>query len=63
MQCLFCVSLQFLSETFLILRRTKRDMIAMYIGLHVQYPLLLLDFNETWIFSTEIRKILKHQIS
>jgi hypothetical protein len=24
----------------------------MYIGLHVEYPLLWSDFNESWIFST-----------
>jgi hypothetical protein len=30
-----------LSETFLILRRNERDMIKMYIGLHVKYSLFL----------------------
>jgi hypothetical protein len=45
----FLFSLQLLSETFLILRRTERDMIKMYTGFHVQYPSLSSDFNETLI--------------
>jgi len=53
-----------LPETFLILRKTEREMIKKtYIGLHGNYPLSLSDFNETGIFSTDFRKILEYQIS
>jgi hypothetical protein len=48
------------SETFLILRRTERDMmtyIYIYIGLHVKYPLFVPNFKEIWVFSTDFRKI------
>jgi len=45
----FRLSVQILSETFLIIRRTERDIIikAGYVGLHVKNPLFLSDFNET----------------
>ena len=44
---IFCTTL---SQTFLILRRIKRDNIIYVVSLHVQYWLFLYDFNETWIF-------------
>ena len=49
-------------EKFLILR-IERDMIKMYIGLHVKCPLFLSDLKETGILTTDLRKILKIQIS
>jgi len=33
----------------------------MYIGFHVKCPLVLSDFNGTWIFWTEFQKILKYK--
>ena len=36
---LFRFSLQILSETFLILRKIKRDSITNMLGIHVHYPL------------------------
>jgi hypothetical protein len=59
----FWLSLQLLSEIFLIQRRTEWDTIKkMYVGLRVKYLLFLSDFNETLIFLTEFQKILKYQI-
>jgi hypothetical protein len=55
-QNVFWFFLQLLSETFLILRTTERDMIKMYIDLHVKYPLFLSDFNDTLIFWKDFRK-------
>jgi hypothetical protein len=55
-KCVVWFSLQLPYETFLILRR-------MNIGIHVKYPLFLSDFNETWIFWTDFRKLLKYRIS
>jgi hypothetical protein len=53
----FWFSLQLLSETYLILRSIKRDLI----NIHVKYQLLLSDFKETWIFSTDFPKLLNYQ--
>jgi len=44
---MFRFPLELLSETFLIPKRTERDMIKKLIGLHVKYRLFLSDFNKT----------------
>ena len=50
-KCVFWYSLQRLSETFLILRRTEWDMILYVYWSLCKVPLLFLsDFNETCIF-------------
>ena len=56
LKCLFWFSLQLLFETFLILRRNKRDIGINAKSLHVKYPLYLTDVNETWIFLRDFRK-------
>jgi hypothetical protein len=55
-----------LSTTFvpniLILEKSSEIWSKTNTSLHVKYPLLLSDFNEFWIFSTDFLKILKYQI-
>jgi len=46
-----------------MLRRTQRDTAIYVLTSSREVPLLFSDFNETWIFSTEFRKILKYRIS
>jgi hypothetical protein len=51
------ISLQLLSETFLILRKTERDIIKNVYWSSSKVPLLFLsDFNETGILSTGFSK-------
>jgi hypothetical protein len=47
----FLFFLQLLSETFLILRRTERNMIKINICLHANYQLSISDFNKTIFFN------------
>ena len=55
-KCVFWFSLQLLCETFLILRRTERDMIKNVYWSYLKYLLFWFHFNETWIFSTDFGK-------
>jgi hypothetical protein len=50
-----------LSETFIILERIWPDIINVK-RLYVKYPLFLLNFNITWILSTDFREKLKYQV-
>jgi hypothetical protein len=49
MECVFCFSVQRLSETFLILR-TGLDMIKNVYWSACKVTLFLSDLNETWMF-------------
>ena len=56
-KCLFWFSLQLLSETFLIVRRTQRDiLIHVHKSLRVKQTFFLSHCKETCIFSTDFRK-------
>jgi hypothetical protein len=63
-QTVFLFTLQLLSEIFLILRKILRDVTTC---VHrswgeTKHPIFLSDFNQTWIFFTDCRNILKYQI-
>jgi hypothetical protein len=59
----FWFSVQLFSGTFLIVTRIHWDMITSTTAVRVKYSMFLSDFNETWIFRTDFRKILRYQIS
>ena len=60
--CVLIFSTAF-SENFLVVRRIERDLVKDVYWSHLNYPLFLSDFNETWLFPTDFRKILKCHFS
>jgi len=61
-KCVFLFSLQILSATCFILRRSERDMKKEYYDL-TKYVLLFSDFNKALMSSIYILKILKYEFS
>jgi hypothetical protein len=57
--CVSSFSTTHVWNTFHSKKKQARYDKKMYIGLHVKYPLLLSDFNETSIYLTDFWKILK----
>jgi hypothetical protein len=60
-QCVLLYSTTFVwnisqSKNFSCQEKFNKILSQMYTGIHVKYPLLLSDFNETWRFSTDFRK-------
>jgi len=53
----------FFPDTFLTLRKLSKILSQTESGIRVKYRLLLLDFNQTWIFSKDFCKILKYRLS
>jgi hypothetical protein len=62
-KCVFCFSLQILSEIFVILRRIQDIIVINLRRLHVKYPPFLSDFYKNLNFLDRFFKTLKYQIS
>ena len=60
--CVLIFSTTFI-EKFIILKIIQRDIVINVKSSSLKVPLLLSDFNETWIFSTDFREKKKTQIS
>jgi hypothetical protein len=60
---LFLLYLQICRKRLSFWDELSKILSKMYKSLHVKYTLLLSDFNETWIFSTDFRKIIRYEIS
>ena len=56
-KCVFLFHLQLLSETFLILRRTERDMIKIYILVLCIVPVILIPFSDFNPLNAELNSI------
>jgi hypothetical protein len=61
--CVLIFSTTFVWNTSHSKKERARYVKQMFIGLYVNYPVFLYDFNETRNVSTEFRKIFKYQIS
>ena len=61
-KCVFWFSLQLSFEKFLLVKRIKRDVAKNVEKSSCKLPLLLSEFKETWIFSTDFRKNLRYQV-
>ena len=59
----FWFSQQRLTELFIILQRIQRDSVIHVNSFLCKVPHTFVGFNETWIFLTDLRKILKCQVS
>jgi len=52
-----------LKDSRIILRRIQSDIVIVYIGLHVKYPLFKYYFNSTKILWTKFQRIFQYHIS